>query len=246
MSPTSCSAARWSLRTPRPGRSKWPKPARRCCFAGIRGITSFRTGSTSSACSSSSRHRPRLEHRASTRRPGPRWTRSGTRTTSSWGAGRSSARNRRFTTERASDILWRRDGDALVGITVSTEHLTVGTLSLLPGQHSDTEQHGGDETMYVLEGVLNVRTWSDGSEGGTSFIRATASTVRRARHIGTATSAAASPGLPSGSPHGGASATRDRGRCRCDQGGRGTHRSCDREAAAIGELPGIDRGRGSE
>ena len=31
-----------------------------------------------------------------------------------------------------SDILWRRDGDALVGIAVSTEHLTVGTISLLP------------------------------------------------------------------------------------------------------------------
>jgi quercetin dioxygenase-like cupin family protein len=64
-----------------------------------------------------------------------------------------------------SDILWRRDGDALVGIVVSTEHLTVGTLSLLPGQHGDTEEHGGDETIYVLEGVLNVRTWTDGSRG---------------------------------------------------------------------------------
>jgi quercetin dioxygenase-like cupin family protein len=64
-----------------------------------------------------------------------------------------------------SDILWRRDGDALVGIVVSTEDLTVGTLSLLPGQHGDTEEHGGDETIYVLEGVLNVRTWSDGSPG---------------------------------------------------------------------------------
>jgi len=63
----------------------------------------------------------------------------------------------------AADILWRRDGDALVGITVSTEHLTVGTLSLLPGQHSATEEHGGDETLYVLEGVLNVRT--EGSDG---------------------------------------------------------------------------------
>ena len=52
-----------------------------------------------------------------------------------------------------------------MGITVSTEHLTVGTLSLLPGFHSDTREHGGDETLYVLEGVLNVRTWSDGSEG---------------------------------------------------------------------------------
>jgi NitT/TauT family transport system permease protein len=56
-------------------------------------------------------------------------------------------------------------GHALVGIVVSTEHLTVGTLSLLPGQHSDSEEHGGDETIYVLEGVLNVRTWSDGSQG---------------------------------------------------------------------------------
>lgn len=65
----------------------------------------------------------------------------------------------------ASDTLWRRDGDALVGITVTTEHLTVGTLSLLPGYHSDTREHGGDETLYVLEGVLNVRTWSDGAEG---------------------------------------------------------------------------------
>ena len=64
-----------------------------------------------------------------------------------------------------SDILWRRDGDALVGITISTEHLTVGTLSLLPGQHSDPEEHGGDETMYVLEGILNVRTGTDGSPG---------------------------------------------------------------------------------
>lgn len=64
----------------------------------------------------------------------------------------------------ASDTLWRRDGDALVGIAVSTEHLTVGTLSLLPGHHSDTREHGGDETLYVLEGVLNVRTGSNGSE----------------------------------------------------------------------------------
>ena len=65
-----------------------------------------------------------------------------------------------------SDTLWRRDGDALVGITVSTEHLTVGTLSLLPGQHSEPEEHGGDETLYVLEGVLNVRTWSSDGESG--------------------------------------------------------------------------------
>jgi quercetin dioxygenase-like cupin family protein len=63
--------------------------------------------------------------------------------------------------QRSSDFLWRRDGDALVGIVISTEHLTVGTLSLLPGHRSHIETHGGDECLYVLEGVLNVRTWGD-------------------------------------------------------------------------------------
>jgi quercetin dioxygenase-like cupin family protein len=64
---------------------------------------------------------------------------------------------------REGDFLWRRDGDALVGIIVSTEHLTVATLSLLPGKRSAPECHGGDECLYVLEGVLNVRTSHEGS-----------------------------------------------------------------------------------
>jgi quercetin dioxygenase-like cupin family protein len=62
---------------------------------------------------------------------------------------------------RPADFLWRRDGDALVGIAVSTENLTVGTLSLLPGQRSEIETHGGDECLYLVEGVLHVRTWGD-------------------------------------------------------------------------------------
>jgi quercetin dioxygenase-like cupin family protein len=65
----------------------------------------------------------------------------------------------------SADAVWRRDGDALVGVVVTTEHLTVGTLNLLPGQHSDVHVHGGDEALYVLEGVLNVRTWGDGPPG---------------------------------------------------------------------------------
>ena len=65
---------------------------------------------------------------------------------------------------RESDFLWRKDGDALVGIVVSTEHLTVGTLSLLPGQRGEIEQHGGDKCLYVLDGVLNVRSWGSGGE----------------------------------------------------------------------------------
>lgn len=61
----------------------------------------------------------------------------------------------------SSQFLWRRDGDALIGIPFSTEHLTVATLSLLPGRRSSIETRGGDECLYVLEGVLNIRTWGD-------------------------------------------------------------------------------------
>lgn len=63
-----------------------------------------------------------------------------------------------------SSVIWRRDGDALVGILISTEHLTVGTMSLLPGRTGRVEAHGGDECLYVLEGVLNVRSWTDETE----------------------------------------------------------------------------------
>jgi quercetin dioxygenase-like cupin family protein len=66
---------------------------------------------------------------------------------------------------RDSDVLWRRQGDALVAVVVTTEHLTVATLSLLPGGRSTAERHSGDECLYVVEGVLNVRT-QDGHESG--------------------------------------------------------------------------------
>jgi quercetin dioxygenase-like cupin family protein len=62
---------------------------------------------------------------------------------------------------RAGDLLWRiegRENYTLVGIWASTEHLTVGQIELSPGQHTDIERHGGAESLYVLEGVLNVRT----------------------------------------------------------------------------------------
>ncbi len=60
---------------------------------------------------------------------------------------------------RESDILWRLEGKArqvLVGILASTEHFTVGKIYLLPGQQSDIQTHGGDESLYLLEGTLNV------------------------------------------------------------------------------------------
>jgi quercetin dioxygenase-like cupin family protein len=61
---------------------------------------------------------------------------------------------------RETDAMLRlegRDHPIPVAMWASTEHLTVGTLSLLPGQHTDAHAHGGDESLYVLGGTLNVR-----------------------------------------------------------------------------------------
>ena len=61
---------------------------------------------------------------------------------------------------REGDLQWRLEGteqQLLVGILASTEHLTVGRMELLAGQRSDVEVHGGDESLYLLEGELNVR-----------------------------------------------------------------------------------------
>ena len=55
------------------------------------------------------------------------------------------------------DAAWRLDRDVLVGLLVSTEYLTVGTIELLPGQRSREEAHAGDELLYVTRGELGVR-----------------------------------------------------------------------------------------
>jgi quercetin dioxygenase-like cupin family protein len=68
---------------------------------------------------------------------------------------------------RDADVLWRLEGreqPILVGILVSTEHLTVGSIELLPGQRSEPQRHGGDESLYVLEGTLNVRVPENGGQ----------------------------------------------------------------------------------
>ena len=57
---------------------------------------------------------------------------------------------------RPGDAVWRLDRDVLVGLLVSTEHLTVGTLRVLPGQSSLEESHAGDELLYVTRGKLRV------------------------------------------------------------------------------------------
>jgi quercetin dioxygenase-like cupin family protein len=57
---------------------------------------------------------------------------------------------------RPGDAIWRLDRDVLVGLLVSTEHLTVGTIRVLPGQSSLEESHAGDELLYVTRGELRV------------------------------------------------------------------------------------------
>lgn len=58
-----------------------------------------------------------------------------------------------------AETLWRRDLDVLVGILVSTEHLTALTLEVGPGEVSGRHRHGGDELLFVLEGTLWIRAW---------------------------------------------------------------------------------------
>ena len=54
------------------------------------------------------------------------------------------------------------DGDALIGLQASTEHITVGTLNLSPGAASTDHSHGGDEVLFCLAGRLHVRAWFEG------------------------------------------------------------------------------------
>lgn len=57
---------------------------------------------------------------------------------------------------RRADSAWRLDRDVLVGLLVSTEHLTVGTLTVPVGHTSVLERHDGEELLYVTRGTLRV------------------------------------------------------------------------------------------
>ncbi len=68
-------------------------------------------------------------------------------------------KTRRFRRIGGDDLLWRVDdpGDELlVGLICSTEHLTAGRATLLPGQQSAVRRHGGDLVFVVLEGEMAV------------------------------------------------------------------------------------------
>jgi quercetin dioxygenase-like cupin family protein len=60
---------------------------------------------------------------------------------------------------REGDLVWRRGLGVLEGIVASTEHLTVVTLEVNPGEVSAEHAHGGDELLYVLHGSIWVRAW---------------------------------------------------------------------------------------
>jgi quercetin dioxygenase-like cupin family protein len=64
---------------------------------------------------------------------------------------------------RPADVLWRRDLGVLCGILVSTDHLTVATLELGPGEAAAPHEHGGDEVLMALSRTLWVRAWFDGA-----------------------------------------------------------------------------------
>ena len=78
-----------------------------------------------------------------------------------WPMARAEARERcSMQVLRDADVLWRLEGrerQVLVGILASTEHLTAGKVHLLPGQQSEPQIHGGDESLYLLEGTLHIR-----------------------------------------------------------------------------------------
>jgi quercetin dioxygenase-like cupin family protein len=67
------------------------------------------------------------------------------------------AQTMHIVTER--DVLWRLDGKerVLVGIRVSTDRVTVGSVHLRPGQRSDVHAHGGDECVFALSGSFGIR-----------------------------------------------------------------------------------------
>jgi quercetin dioxygenase-like cupin family protein len=79
-----------------------------------------------------------------------------------WPAARAEVeRNSTISTLVEGDALWRLEGEefrTLVGLLVATENLTVGKMRLLPGERTDVRSHGGDTSLYVLEGCLNVFT----------------------------------------------------------------------------------------
>jgi quercetin dioxygenase-like cupin family protein len=65
-------------------------------------------------------------------------------------------RGESFTLLRPGDAVHRLDTGVLVGLLVSTEHLTVGTVTVPVGGAGAVETHDGEELLYALRGALRV------------------------------------------------------------------------------------------
>jgi quercetin dioxygenase-like cupin family protein len=57
---------------------------------------------------------------------------------------------------RREDSVWRLDRDVLLGLLISTEHLTAGTVTVPAGLTSLEETHDGEELVYVTRGALRL------------------------------------------------------------------------------------------
>lgn len=68
--------------------------------------------------------------------------------------------DRTLTWLRPEDVVYRLEGDSLVGVLASTDQLTVASLSLPVGKSGEVHVHGGDEVVYVTKGTLSVRAWT--------------------------------------------------------------------------------------
>lgn len=65
---------------------------------------------------------------------------------------------------RRSDLSLRMEGELLVGMVASTEHLTIALVDVDPGAQGTPTTHGGDAMLFGLDGELMVRTfWKDES-----------------------------------------------------------------------------------
>ena len=53
----------------------------------------------------------------------------------------------------------RMEGELIVGIIASTEHLTVAHIEVPPGAQGVATSHGGDALIFAIEGELMIRSW---------------------------------------------------------------------------------------
>ena len=119
-----------------------------------------------------------------------------TPTTASSGSSPARARRRTLHVLRAADGVWRLDLDVLVGILVSTEHLTAGTLTVPAGQASLRSPTTGRSSS--TSPAASSRSKRRASRRHSA--RATRSSCRPPRHTGTAPRLPASPRRSSVSP----------------------------------------------